>query len=79
MISKVKVPIVEGPVLEGRAGKKGGSIREVGKSMKYERVGGGGRFDVTSKSKIQGIDNRWFWDNRGVNVIRGCVNGVLMR
>ena len=78
-ISEVKVSIVKGPIFEGRAGEEGESIREVGKSMKHERVRGRGRFDVTSKSKVQGIDNHWLRNNRGVNIIQGSVYGITMR
>ena len=34
-IPEVEVAIVKGPVFEGRVGKEGGSIREVGKSTEY--------------------------------------------
>ena len=47
--------------------------------MKYERVRGRGRFDVTSKSKIQGIYNHWLRNNGGINIIRGSVYGIMTR
>ena len=69
MIPEVKVSIVKGPIFEGRAGEEGGAVCEVGKSMKHERVGGRGRFNVMSKSEVQGIDNHWLRNNRSVNSI----------
>ena len=66
---EIKVAIVKGPIFEGRAGEEGRSVCEVGNSTKHERVRGGGRFDVTSKSEVQGIDNHWLRNDRGVKII----------
>ena len=34
---------------------------------------------MTSKSEIQSIDNNWFGDNGGVNIIQGSINGIVVR
>ena len=39
MIPEVEVAIAECPIFEGRVGEQGRSVGEVGKGMKYKRVG----------------------------------------
>ena len=69
VISEVKVAIIEGPVFEGRTGEKGGSVCKVGKGAEYEGVGGGRRFNVSSESEVQGVDDNWFGNNGSVDII----------
>ena len=69
MTLEIKVAIVECPIFEGRAGEEGGSICEIGKSLEYQRVRRGGRFDVMSEREVQGIDNHWVRNDRGINII----------
>ena len=45
--------------------------------MEDKGVGGRGRLDVTGKGEIQSIDNRGFWDNSGISVVRGGVDLVV--
>ena len=32
-----------------------------------------------SRSEVQGVDNHWFGNNRGVDIIQGSINEVVTR
>ena len=68
--------VVENPILEDRAREQGGSVCKVGNGTKDQGIGGGGRFDVTSESEVECLDDHWFGNDGGVNIIRGGVNGI---
>ena len=70
--------VVEGPILEERAREQGGSVREVGNGTEDQGIGGGGRFDVTSESEVECLDDHQLGDDGGVDIIGGGVNGVSM-
>ena len=77
--TEIQVAVVEGPILEGGARDQGRSICEVGNGTENQGIGGGGRFDMASKSEVECLDDYWVGNDRGVDIIRGSVNGVLTR
>ena len=69
--------VIESPISERGAWKKGSVIGQVLNGTKYKGVRGGRRLDVTGKGKIKSTDNHRFWDNSGVSVVGGGVDLVV--
>ena len=76
--TEIQVAVVKGPILEGGVREQGRSICEVGNGTENQGVRGGGGFDMASKSEVECLDDYWVRDDRGIDIIRGSVNGVSM-
>ena len=71
--------VVKGPILEDGAREQGRSIREVGNGTENQGIRGGGGFDMASKSEVECLDDHRVGNDRGIDIIRGSVNGVSTR